>query len=390
MKKMIKNLLTQETGFAMMIVVGFMALAVPLLTSALALGGALSKDSLIKFSIAKNQYSSAAGREYISFLSDNPTTWDDWINNTGGLESFTINDDTVEITGDRNGASNDGALAYCIFGLASVEIENNATVLCGIASNGNIDLEDGATVTGNVLSGGNVYLEQNATVNGNVTASGTVTLDLNATVTGTITEGATWIPITGPTPNYDVTITITDPDGNETVQTFSVDGGALPLFFNLPAGGTDVTVESSESYSAAPGSYGNLSVQDNATVSFVSGNYAFNNIDFDANVTINLIILGGPIVIDVGDDLDFDGYATMNVIGGTAADVIFRVRDELSFDDYGQYMGTYFTGPTIRGILGQGQVSTLTGALLGGEVEVESGSTIISMPAVSAYMTFFE
>ena len=203
MKKMIRNRLTQETGFAMMIVVGFMALAVPLLTSTLALGGALSKDSLIKFNIAMNQYSSAAGREYISFLSDDPTTWDDWIDETGGVETLTINDDTVEITGDQDGASNYGALAYCIFGETSVEIEENATVQCSIASNGDIELEEGATVTGNVMSGGNVTLEEDATVNGDVTAAGTVTLDSGATVTGAITQNAAWTPITGPTPNYD-------------------------------------------------------------------------------------------------------------------------------------------------------------------------------------------
>jgi len=390
MKKMIKNLLTQETGFAMMIVVGFMALAVPLLTSALALGGALSKDSLIKFSIAKNQYSSAAGREYISFLSDDPTTWDDWIDNTGGLESFTINDDTVEITGDRNGASDNGALAYCIFGATSVEIEENASVLCSIASNGDIELEDGASVTGNVVSGGNVTLENNATVNGDVTAAGTVTLDTGASVTGTITENAGWTPITGPTPNYDVTITVTDQDGNETVQTFSVDGGALPLSFILAAGGTDVTVPSSGSYAATPGSYGTLKVEENATISFVSGNYAFDDIEFDENVTINLTILGGPIVIDVVNDLDFDEHITMNVIGGTAADIVFRVQDEVSFDEYGQYVGTYFTGRSPGGQFGQGESTILTGALLGGDVEVEEGSTVVGMPSIGAYLSFFE
>ena len=32
------------------------------------------------------------------------------------------------------------------------------------------------------------------------------------------------------------------------------------------------------------------------------------------------------------------------MIGGTAADIVFRVQDEVSFGDDGQYVGTYFTG----------------------------------------------
>ncbi len=151
-----------------------------------------------------------------------------------------------------------------------------------------------------------------------------------------------------------------------------------------------VTVASSGSYSATPGSYGSLDVDENATISFVSGNYAFDEIEFDENVTINLTILGGPIVIYVVDDLDFDENITMNVIGGTAADIVFRVQDEVSFDEDGQYVGTYFTGRSPGGSLGQGEDTILTGALLGGDAEVEEGSTVIGVPSTSAYISFFE
>ena len=78
------------------------------------------------------------------------------------------------------------------------------------------------------------------------------------------------------------------------------------------------------------------------------------------------------------------------MICGTAADILFRVQDEVSFDEYGQYVGTCFTGRSPGGSLGQGEETILTGALLGGDVEVEEGSTVIGVPSISAYLSFFE
>ena len=247
-----------------------------------------------------------------------------------------------------------------------------------------------STIHGDVVSGGNVTLDDDVTVYGDVTAVGTVTMDDYAMVMGTIVEGASIAYITGPIPNYDVTITITDADGNVTTETLSVDGGALPLRFTLTAGGANIYIDDGEGYTLAPGSYGSLEVEEDATLNLSSGYYAFNDFSVDDHATINLMVTGGkPIVIDVVNDLEFEEYVHMVVIGGTAADIAFRVQDEAEFEEWGVYLGTYFTLRSSGDELEVGGDTTLTGGLYGMDVEVDDDSTIIGMPSVAAYLAFF-
>ena len=303
----IKSLPTGESGVAMLVVVGFMGLSVPLLLGALALGGGLNADSRVKLEIAKKQYANIAALEYVRYLTDSPENWNQWIDETEGLETLTIGGDTIVIDADGNGVSDYGFLDYCVFGENEVEIEEGSTIQCSIGSNGDVEIEEESTITGNIVSGGNVTLEENVTVNGDVTAVGTVTLEEGAVVMGTTVEGASLDPITGPIPNYDVTITITGEDGNGTTETLSVDGAPLPLTFTLTAGETNIYINPGETDTLVPGSYGTLQVGEDATLNLSSGYYAFDEVSIDENVTINLFVVNGnSIVIDVVGELEYD------------------------------------------------------------------------------------
>ncbi len=230
----LKSLLTGNEGLAMVIVVGFMAVSIPMLTGALALAGSLSADSRVKLEIAKSQYSDIGALEYVRYLSDDPENWDDWIEETGGEETIDIGDDTVEIEAVGNGVSDQGVLAYCIFGTSSVEVKEYADVQCSIGSNGDVVVKHDATIAGNIVSGDNVELKPGVTVVGDVTAAGTVDY-IGAIIGGTMVEGASLTPVAGPVPNFILDITITDAEGNQTTETVDVDGPSLPLTFTLTA-----------------------------------------------------------------------------------------------------------------------------------------------------------
>ena len=142
----LRSFLNSEKGLAMVLVIGFMAVSIPLLTGALALGGSLSADSRVKLEIAKSQYSNIGALEYIRYLSDAPENWNDWLEETGGLETLEIGDESVEIEANGNGVSDYGFLDYCIFGESEVEIGERSDIQCSIGSNGDVEIEGGSTI----------------------------------------------------------------------------------------------------------------------------------------------------------------------------------------------------------------------------------------------------
>jgi hypothetical protein len=390
MNKFLRRVLQGEQGVGMVMVVGFMGLALPMLVAGLALAGTLSNDSQVKSRLAKTQYSSIGAIEYIRYLSENPEDWQDWLDETGGEETLDIGDDTVDIDANADGYTDNGFLDYCIFGSSTVHIKENSNIGCSIGSNGDVDIKEDSVVTGDILSGGNVMLKENVVVNGSVTAAGTVTLKSGATVNGTLIEWATVEAIAGPTPNYGVTITITDENGNVTTENVDVEGSQLGLTFNLTAGGSDVTVNSGDTYNLAPDSYGTVEVKENATLNLSSGSYAFDEIRIKEGTTINLNIVGGaPVIFDAVTVLEFKENIVMNVIGGTAADVVVRVEDQAQFKEDGQYVGTYFGFEAANAEMHVKENSTLVGALYGDVVEVKENAVVTGMPASAVYLSFF-
>ena len=158
MKTLIRRVLKDQRGVGMAMVLGFMAISVPMLTAGLALAGALSNDSQVKSKLAKDQYSSIGAREYIRYLSDNPDDWEDWLDETGGEETIDIGDDTVDIDADPDGFTDDGFLGYCIFGSYSVQVKESSVVNCSVGSNGDIQIKEDSVIDGDIVSGGNIEL----------------------------------------------------------------------------------------------------------------------------------------------------------------------------------------------------------------------------------------
>ena len=383
----IKSLLTGDEGLAMVIVVGFMAVSIPLLTGALALAGSLSADSRVKLEIAKSQYSNIGALEYVRYLSDTPENWDDWIEETGGEEIIEIGDDTIEIEAEGDGVSDYGVLGYCIFSTGSVEIKEDADVQCSVGSNGDVMVKEDAVIAGSLVSGGNIELKPGAMVVGDVTAGGTVTYG-GAIIGGTMEQGATLAPVGGPLPSYIVDLTLTDAEGNVTTETINVDAPALPLTFSLAAGGPDVTIDEGDPCSLAPGSYGIVEVKEYANLCLTTGEYAFNRVIIKEYAEIYLDLTGGPIIFDVVDDLEFKENIAMSS-SGDPSDFMVRIGDKALFKESGLYLGAYFGFGAILAEMEVKEYATLYGALYGDNVKVKEGATVIGMPALEAYLAFF-
>jgi len=94
----------QEGAMGMILVIGFMALAIPLVTSALALSGTLARDSQVKTNILKRQYAALGIGEYVSYLAADPTRWNNWktanfVPATGNYEeTITIGGENTNVT----------------------------------------------------------------------------------------------------------------------------------------------------------------------------------------------------------------------------------------------------------------------------------------------------
>ena len=69
---------SEKGAMAMLLVIAFMALAVPLVTSSLGLSSMLTTDSRVKTGILKRQYCALAAVEYVRYLTLEPQIWADW------------------------------------------------------------------------------------------------------------------------------------------------------------------------------------------------------------------------------------------------------------------------------------------------------------------------
>ncbi len=84
------RLLKGQQGVAMIMVISFMALSVPMITGALALSGTLSKDSTVKTEILKRQYSALGGDQFGGYLVTEGALCNGYI--------IDLNDDPVDVS----------------------------------------------------------------------------------------------------------------------------------------------------------------------------------------------------------------------------------------------------------------------------------------------------
>lgn len=75
-----RNKLRGESGsVAMLLVIAFMALSIPLITTGLGLSTVLSVDSKVKTQILNRQYCALGAMEYIRYVGRDPTRWNDFV-----------------------------------------------------------------------------------------------------------------------------------------------------------------------------------------------------------------------------------------------------------------------------------------------------------------------
>jgi len=197
--------------------------------------------------------------------------------------------------------------------------------------------------TGPVLSVGPVRVLHGATVTGDVTSQGTASKDTDATVTGSINQfQSVSLPPLGSLPAFP------SPTGGS----FTVDGGSRTI---------------------RPGSYSTSSIVNGGTLILQGGDYFFQTLTINSNVTVRVT----PTTrIFVRDSLTF--RSPFRASSGTAVQPIFlgfagtTVVLETEFD------GT-FLAPSASASLGIGNGATFSGSFMTSVLEIRPGSSLVCL-----------
>jgi len=187
----------------------------------------------------------------------------------------------------------------------TVTIDHGTTVghilACG-------DVTVDGTATGEVHSGGNVLVDNQGTVEGNIYADGDVTVEGEAQ--GDVHSGGNVVVDQAPGAGHVAgsvyaagTITLLGAatiDGNQypnngppapTAPIACVPTVKFPCLATITPGGANVTVNADQSL--APGTYQDLTINNNRTLTLSCGTYTFNQITVNNNGKINLNLSGG-------------------------------------------------------------------------------------------------
>jgi hypothetical protein len=255
-KKLCKQLLRQQSGIGMIMVLAFISISVPIIGGALSLSGSLSKDSQVKTNILKRQYSALGVHQFVLELMDDPTEWETWLDESDGDGTIELNGETISfhISDVENPPSYSPksdikvkkeavVLGDLVSAGAKVKLDKEVVMQGDIRALIEVKLDKEVWFQGDILSGGNVILDQDVEVYGNITAGGSVTLGSGATVSGVILEYQSSLPAIVPS----------------TLLTPSI----------FVAGEQDVTVEEEESLTLDPGSYGKLEVKKEGTLNLI-------------------------------------------------------------------------------------------------------------------------
>lgn len=224
-----------------------------------------------------------------------------------------------------------------------------------------VELRKKAQVAGNLTAGANARLKQDAAVAGDATAAGLVILEPGASVGGTISQGAAvppMPPVTWPA-------------------------------VTLIAGGPDVIVAPRQSLALPPGVYGKLKVRDMAALTLSAGTYTFDQVLIGKQVTLNLDLSGGPILVDTVGAMDVVDRLQMTIVSaaGGPEQVLFRsTGSTVNLGPGGVYLGT-FLAP--RGGITVFADSKLIGALYGRTVWIHRNSRLVGRPAEALVTDLF-
>lgn len=242
MKNLLRN---QEGALGMILVIGFMALAVPLITASLFLSGALSRDSQVKTDILKRQYAALGIGEYVDYLVSTPALWDTWKTNnetqSPGTYQEIVTIDGKDTTFTVNSLANPPgippafatSLLSPILSVSPTGVSAGDTVTFTITvNNQGTELEDLSIVSAG-LPPGFSYVDGSTT--------GVATLDPTETTLGALADDIPDYPLltwdltslgVGPQPGQSVALNfqtvVADEDGNFCAQAWLGASGGEP------------------------------------------------------------------------------------------------------------------------------------------------------------------
>ena len=264
-----------------------------------------------------------------------------------------------------------------------------------------IDLGGIGSVGGNITSAtGNVELVGSVDVNGNVTAAGDVTQDFSGSeINGNVLAGGDVLisgSVNGSVTHGGVLTFGTFADASDIRDGSTVGGPVAPALFvapALPAGQgltastNDISLDTFEDITLAPGTFGTLNFASSNTVSLSTGTYVFQDIVSPSNLNeLAFDVTGGAIEIFIVDpDAGFDLIQSINgerLFAGNVPDpalaeaITLEVAD--SFTLGSDFFGTLFapngdiTLETAAGVEGQ--------VLAGGDVFFEGSNAVNTIP----------
>lgn len=247
-------------------------------------------------------------------------------------------------------------LSFCaITADGQLKLYKNSQTDCGVLVNGKADIGQGVAVGGDVVAADNILLKRNALVWGDAITAESVVIQRSATVHGDVVENT------------------------------AVSQPALPTF-NITAGNQPIEVAANTTLDLAPGIYGDLKVNEDATLNLSGGAYTFEDIEINTNASLNFDITDEAVVISIEDGLFIENNVVMTS-NSTADNILIQINgSQIRIGENSTLLGT-FVAP--HAFIDVQKDTSITGALYGQTVHVKEGSTIIGLPAVQLYFEHY-
>lgn len=204
------------------------------------------------------------------------------------------------------------------------------------ASDRKVMLKHSGHVDGGIRSGGPVRLHQNVHIHhpaNKVVSENDINLQQNAIIDGVAMYVGQLQLQSGASVDA---ASVQVPAGSLTI----VPPALLSPSF-LTGTGADITVKKTSPLTLAPGSYGKLKIDKQASLTLVAGQYSFDEVRAHQDAKIYLDVSGGTIVVDVAKDLKFDQRVVMDALGGSPYDVTFRALGGVVLKQGGEYRGNF-------------------------------------------------
>lgn len=162
----------------------------------------------------------------------------------------------------------------------------------------------------------------------------------------------------------------------------------LPGVIDLEAslGTSDVIVPVDGEQALEPGAYNNLQVYSRSTLHLVSGTYRFRNFRLEPDVTLDLNVADGPIVIQVLESVNFADRTRMSWVNNNFNPLAFQIYQQGSTDfsiGTDQTLAGRFIAPNAR-VRVASRVK-LAGWLQGKSIQIEPDTKLCEPPTLEGF-----